>query len=209
MVFHWSLSNSKSLQVFRTFLSILADLSNVVVWMVSTRPIISKSSSPYINPLVTVPRAPITIGIIVTFMFHSFFSSQTRLRYLSFFSLSFTFTLWSAGTAKSKILFFLSLIIIRSGRLAKIRWSVCISKSRRSLCISFSSIDAGLCIYRLFVWSNFNSSHNSKWINLSIQSYLVLNPFCANFNGINFYKKKKPNPFTENETALWKKERKK
>ena len=40
--------------------------------MVSTRPPASKSSSPFNNPLITVPKAPITIGIIVTFMFHSF-----------------------------------------------------------------------------------------------------------------------------------------
>ena len=73
MVFHWSLSDSKSPQVSRTLLSILAFLNNVVVWMVSTRPPTSKSSSPFNNPLVTVPKAPITIGIIVTFMFHIFF----------------------------------------------------------------------------------------------------------------------------------------
>ena len=33
---------------------------------------ISKSSRPFINPLVIVPNAPITIGTIFTFMFHSF-----------------------------------------------------------------------------------------------------------------------------------------
>ena len=33
--------------------------------MVSTRPLISKASSPFNNPLVTVPKAPITIGIII------------------------------------------------------------------------------------------------------------------------------------------------
>ena len=90
--------------VFRTLLSILADLNNPTVWMVSTRPFISKSPSHCINPLVTLQRAPITIGIIVTFMWHSFFNPQARSRYLSFFSLSFNFTLWSARTAKSKIL---------------------------------------------------------------------------------------------------------
>ena len=139
MVFHWSLSD-KSPEVSWTLLSILADLNNVVVWMVSTRPIISKSSSPFTNPLVTVPRAPITIGIIVTFMFYSFFNSLAKSRYLSFFSPSFNYTLWSAGTAKSTILQVLSflLIIIRSGRLAETRWSVCISKSERSLFVSFS-----------------------------------------------------------------------
>ena len=47
--------------------------------MVSTRPLISKSSWPYINPLVTVPRAPITIDITVIFMFNSFFQFSSKL----------------------------------------------------------------------------------------------------------------------------------
>ena len=151
MVFHWSLSDSKSPQVSRTLLSILAVLNNAVVWMVSTRPPTSKSFSPFSNPLVTVPNAPITIGIIVTSMFHSFFISLARSRYL-FFSHSFSFILWSAGTAKStilQVLFFFWLIIIKSGLLAGIRWSVCILKSHRSLCESFSWTGAGLCIYHL------------------------------------------------------------
>ena len=128
MVFHWSLSDSKSPQVFRTLLKILSVLNNTVVWMVSTRPLTSKSSSPFNNPLVTVPKAPITIGIIVTFMFHSFFNSLARSSYLSFFSYSFSCILWSAGTAKLRILqilffffFFFLLIINRSGLLAEIR----------------------------------------------------------------------------------------
>ena len=73
MVFHWRVSDSKSPRVSRTLLSILAIFNNAVVWIVSTRPPTSKSSRPINNPLVTVPKAPITIGIIVTFMFHSFF----------------------------------------------------------------------------------------------------------------------------------------
>ena len=103
MVFHWSLSDSKSLQVSRTLLSILAVLKNVV-WMDSTRLPTIKSYSSLNNPVVTVPKAPITIGIIVTFMFHSFFNSLARSRYLFFFSISFSFILWSAGTAKYTIL---------------------------------------------------------------------------------------------------------
>ena len=116
MVFHWSLSDSKSPRVSRTLLSILAVLNNAVVWMVSTRPPTSKSSSPFSNPLVTVPNAPITKGIIVTCIFHSFFfNSLARSRYLSLFSNSFSFILWSAGTAKStilQVLYFLLIIII-------------------------------------------------------------------------------------------------
>ena len=67
----------------RTLLSILSDLNNVVAWMVSNRPLISKSSSPFKNPLATVLSVPIKIGITVTFMFNSFFNSQARSRYLS------------------------------------------------------------------------------------------------------------------------------
>ena len=104
MVFHRSFSDSKSPQVSRTLLSILAVRNNVVVCMVSIRPPTSKSSKPFSNPLFTVPKESITIGRIVTFMFYSFFNSLARSRYLSFFSYSFSFILWSAGTAKSTIL---------------------------------------------------------------------------------------------------------
>ena len=144
MVFQLSLSNSKSPQVSRTLLSFLADLNNAVVWMVSIRPLISKFFGPFINPLVTI-----TIGINVSFMFHSFFNSLVRSRYLSFFSFSFNFTLWSAGTGKSLILqviffcfffffFFFWLTIIRSGRLAESRGLVYMSKSQKSLCACHS-----------------------------------------------------------------------
>ena len=64
MVFLWSLSDSKSPQNSSTLLSILAFLIIVVVWIVSNRTPTSKSSSPFNNPLVSVPKAPITIGII-------------------------------------------------------------------------------------------------------------------------------------------------
>ena len=151
MVFHWSLSDSKSPQVSRTLLIILAVLNNAVVWMVSTRPPTSKSSSRFNNPLVTVPNAPITIGIIVICMFHSFFNSLARSRYLSFFLHSFSFILWSAGTAKSTILqvlffcYWLLLSLVFWPRLG----DPCVC--HRSLCVSFSRTCAELCIYHLFV----------------------------------------------------------
>ena len=181
MVFHWSLSDSQSPQISRTRLRILAVRSSAVVWIVSTRPQTSKSSRPFNNPLVIVPKTPITIGTIVTFMFHSFFNSLARSRYLSFFSLSFRFLLWSVGTAKSTILQILFLLIImRSGLLAGIRWSVCILKSHRSSCESFSWTGAGLCIYNLFVCSNWNFLQISQWITLPTQLCLALYSFCVN-----------------------------
>ena len=181
MVFHRNLGDSKSPQVSSTLLRILAVLNNAMVWMVSTRPPTSKSSSHFSNPLLTVPNAPITIGIIVTCMFHRFFNSLARSRYLSFFLHSFSFILWSAGTAKSTIQqFFFLLIIIRSGLLAEIRWSVCMSNSHWSLCVLFSRTGAGLCTYNLFVWSNSNFLNISQWITLPTQSCLLLYSFCTN-----------------------------
>ena len=119
---------------------------------------------------------PITIGIIVTYTFHNFFNSIAKLMYLSFFSLSFSFSLWSASTVKSSILhgLFSLLIIIRSGLLAEIMWSVCMSKSHRSLCVSFSRTGAGLCIFHLFVWSNINFLHVLLLLLLSLLLLLLL-----------------------------------
>ena len=123
MVFHWRLSDSKSPQVSRTLLNILVVFNNAVVWMVSTRPLTAKSSKLFNNPFITVPKAPIPIGIIVFFMFHSFFNSLAKSRYLSLFSHSFSFILWSAGIVKSTILqvFFFFIIIVDYYNLAEIR----------------------------------------------------------------------------------------
>ena len=129
-----------------------------------------------------MPKAPITISTIVTFISTVFFNSLARSRYLSFFSHSFSLILWSARTAKLTILqiFFFMLISIRSDLLAEIRWSVCMSKYHRNLCVSFSRTGAGLCIYHLFVRSNLNFLHISQWITIPTQSYHLLYSFCAN-----------------------------
>ena len=66
------LSDSQSPYVSRTLLSILANFNNAVVCMVSTYPLISKSSCTCTNPLVIILGTPITIGISVTlFQFSS------------------------------------------------------------------------------------------------------------------------------------------
>ena len=149
----------ESPQVSRILLSIQANLSNAVVWKVSTCSLISKTSSLFTNPLEIVPSAPTTISI--TFMFHSFFSSVARSRCLSLFSLSFNFTLvcWDGKvhySADSLFCCWLSLTLIV--------WPKSndpfVSKSLRVLYISFSE----LCIYHLFAWSNSNFSHNSQLI---------------------------------------------
>ena len=68
---------SERQQVSRTLLSILADLNKAVVRIISILPPISHSPS----HLETVPSAPITIGITVTFMFHNFFCSLAWFKY--------------------------------------------------------------------------------------------------------------------------------
>ena len=149
MVFHWSLTDSKSPQVSRTLLSILAVLNNVVVWMVPTRPPTSKSSNPFSNPLVT-RRTNYNCHLHVPQFFQ--FSSKVDVLILLF--TFFQFYSVVSRTAKSTILqvlfFFFLFIIIKSGLLAEIRWFVCMSKSHRSLCVAFSRTGAGLytiCLY--------------------------------------------------------------
>ena len=118
-----------------------------------------------------------------------FFNSLARSTYLSFFFFfCFLSTLLCGQLEKqnpqfSKSLFLLLLlllIIIRSGRLAEIRWSVCISKSQRSLCVSFFRTDSGLCVYHSFLFSSFTFLHISYRITVPTKSCLVLYSFCAN-----------------------------
>ena len=49
MVFHWSLSDSKSPQISSTLLSSVADFNNVVVWIVSALFVISAVSLPVLR----------------------------------------------------------------------------------------------------------------------------------------------------------------
>ena len=158
--------------------SILVDLRNAEVSMISACPPISNSSSPIIKPLAIVPSASITVGITVIFMFHNFFNSLVRPNYLFLVSFHLIFKLISTETAKSNTvgcIFFL-LIIIWSGFLARIKLFVCILKSQRISCFSFSWTGAGPV---KIVWSNFNFLHNSLWITFPTQLCPVLYSFCA------------------------------
>ena len=135
--------------------------------MVPACPTISNSSSPFIKPLGIVLSTPITIGITVTFIFHSFFSFLARSEYFSLFLFSLIFTPWTARTTKSTIWQILVFFCCQS--LDLVIWlelgDLFLSKIPR--------IDSGLCIYHLVVWSNFNFLLNST------QSCLVLYSFCT------------------------------
>ena len=120
-------------------------------------------------------------------MFHNSFSSLASSRLLCLFSLTFIITVvcrdgkvhFSAGS--------LFLTITWSGRLASCRGSVCVSKSERILCIPFSEKDSGLCVYHLFVLSDFYFLYNSLWITFPTQSYQVFYFFFSYFTTFAYY----------------------
>ena len=81
--------------------------------MVSTRPPNSKSSSPFDNPFDTVPKAPITTGMIVIFMFHSFFNSLARsMKWILLFTF---FQFYSVVSRDSKVDNFASSLFLGGG----------------------------------------------------------------------------------------------
>ena len=72
----------------------------------------------------------------VTFLFHSFFSSLARywslFDFFEFYPVSIRYGIFQDSAV---FFFFFLFTIIRSGRLAEIRWSVFTSKSQRILCV--------------------------------------------------------------------------
>ena len=83
--------------------------------------------------------APITIGIIVTFIFQWFFNSTYPS--VHFLTILLCRQLGQQTAQFGKFSIFQRLVV---------------SKSQRSKWVSFSRTDAGLCIYHLLVWSNLN-----------------------------------------------------
>ena len=124
-----------------------------------------------IKPLGTFPSSPIIIGITITFMlpyFFVFFDFQCvvgwdgKVHYLAY----------------SRFLLFSFIFFGGEGDNFHLVWlSACIAKSQKILCVSPSRTDSGLYIYHLVVCSNLNFLHNSQWIPLPTQSYLVLYSF--------------------------------
>ena len=79
-----------------------------------------------------------------------FFNCLARSRHLSYFLLSFSFTQWSARTAKSTIrqVSFLLLAILRSGRLGEIRWSF-VPQNPWEFCVSHFPGQILGCVYTI------------------------------------------------------------
>ena len=80
-IFQLWLRDSKFPQVYRTLLSILADLNWAVAWMVSILVWLPSSATLFSRPLWTISCAPTMIGNSVSFKFHIFFSSLAKFRH--------------------------------------------------------------------------------------------------------------------------------
>ena len=107
----------------------------------------------------TIRTAAITLGITVTFMFHCFSNSLASSRYLSLFSPSFSFTLWSARMAKPTIrqllfCFFLFFVFLLWQGLVvwPILWDPFVSQNPTKMYVSdFSRRDFGWFIYHILL----------------------------------------------------------
>ena len=119
-------------------------------------------------------------------MFHSFFSSLSRSWYLSLFSLSFSFTLWSAGTAKStirQVLFIFFFYFVDEHEI----WP---SDRDQVICLYLKILEKyAFLIFHDGFWVahipfvhvvKFKLLRNSVWITSPTQVCLVLYSFCVN-----------------------------
>ena len=93
--FHWNLSDSKTPRVSTTFLSILADLNNAVVWSFSIFPLISNSSIPILQ----------SIGNRSKYTNYNWY--YCYLRVLQLFFLVFFLVLWPGQIFVNLFTFFL------------------------------------------------------------------------------------------------------
>ena len=147
---------------------ILTELNNVVVWTVSTHPLVSKSSSHSTKTLGSIPSVLIATGIPVTFMFHSCFSSLARSWYL-FLSISFSFTLWSAGSQSplfSKFFFFFCWLPRHLFTLPRLG-DLFVSQNSKAFCASHFLGQILACAYIIcsyFLCWDLNFLWNSQWI---------------------------------------------
>ena len=154
MVYHWSVNESEFPQVSRTLLSILTNLNNTVVWMVSTCPVTCKSFNLFTNSKVSIPSISITTDITVPFIFHRFILvfKQRLVTYLLF---RFIFLLARPQGRQSPLFGWLSFFLLTiswPGDLPAIRRFISPSKSQRIVFVSFSWKNSRLCIHHLMLF---------------------------------------------------------
>ena len=127
--------------ISRTILSILVNLSKTLVWVVLILTLISISYSPFSKLLGTVRAHQLQL-VLLWLSCSTAFSVLWQCPGIYILFRFLLFSLWGPpewhNQQDSKLSFFLFVISTKSGLLAGIRWSVCISKYQRILCVSFS-----------------------------------------------------------------------
>ena len=139
VVFHRRLSDSRSSRVSRT-MCLLADFNNAVVLMVFILPLISNTSSPFSKPLGACSKCS------KYYWYHRhLYVSQFSLVLWQGSSIWLSFRLFHFKTWDPPVLeillddiFFFILLNSRFCFLVRISWFVWISKSLRSIYVSFS-----------------------------------------------------------------------
>ena len=139
-----------NLNSFRTLFNILVNLNNVVVWMVSTCSLFSKFSNIFNQFVGDCLKCSNHNWYGLSFWCSIVFKFSNTIYVLIFLFTFFYF--YSVVLQFGRFSFLLT--ITRSGQLAEIRWSVCIPKSLKSMCVSFCRRNSRLCVYHLFLWSN-------------------------------------------------------
>ena len=163
----------KSPQVTRIFLSILADLNNPIVSIVSNRPLIFCSFGSFSHAFSDCTKSTNNSWYNRYFHAPQFFQILSKVQVLILLFTYFRFYRGQFGQKNTQFwiflfffFFFLLLLIIkRSDRLDEIRWSVCISEFQG--------------IYDLFAWSNLNLMLSSQWIILTTESCLPVLICCT------------------------------
>ena len=80
VIIQWNLNDSKSPQITRNLLSILANLNNAVVRIVSILSLIPNFSNLFSKLLGTVLRVSTIIGITFTLLYQSFFQFSGKVQ---------------------------------------------------------------------------------------------------------------------------------
>ena len=184
LICHKTQQTKPNHQVSQTLLVFLPNLNNAVVGMVPTCPLIFIFSMSFFQ---TFPNCTKNINYSwyqCHFHVPQFFqfSSKVEVPMLLFtFFQFYSVVNWDSNVHNRQVFFFFFVLFYKIRSSVEIRWSDCTSKSHRSLCISSSWKDSRLCIYHLFVWSNFNFLHNCKCFTLPTHLCQHLYFFCANF----------------------------
>ena len=146
-----------------------------MVSIVSILFLISKWTSLFSKPLVTVRSLPTFIGITVTCIFYSFFSSQARSKYFFIFLLFFHF---HYDPRMTNSYFLLTLDWVFSPEFGDPFVYQCL---KEFYVYHFLQKILAWALYNWSAWSSICFLHNSQRITFPTQAGLVLHIFCASF----------------------------